>query len=440
MELVSVMQDPVRGAAPVFVIGAPRSGTSVLTWCLGQHPNLLPLEESGWLGRFSLDVGAAFRRGSTRGERSPLCMLGVGRDECFAAIGAAIDRMISEHRGALEERSRRVGELDPAQAHAGIATSRAQHEPKARWVDGTPEHSFHAAGLHALFPQARFIHLVRDADEVVDSMLAFRHEDGSPLVAGRAAAWDYWLRAVNACVLAELALGPALVQRVRYADLQQPETTLRRILAFLGEDYAPACIEPLAVRVNACAGAAALLPGDAADEALVERARRLSARLQREPQAPQSSPAACREFEAAFAAQIGCAESVDDDYARAQAALALRDRQLEERTAWSQRLDAELGALRRRYVAGSGEAQRRIALQDGDIVLARRLLAGAAALALLAATLLVGTDILPEHGALVASLTVACACSIGYAWLRRRGARAAFTALLERGARARPVP
>jgi len=57
---------------PIFVVGAPRSGTSILTWCLGQHPNLLCLEESNWMAPFAVDLAVAFRRGSERGERSIL--------------------------------------------------------------------------------------------------------------------------------------------------------------------------------------------------------------------------------------------------------------------------------------------------------------------------------------------------------------------------------
>ena len=41
---------------PIFVVGSPRSGTSILTWCLGQHPNIIPLEESGWMGDFAIEA------------------------------------------------------------------------------------------------------------------------------------------------------------------------------------------------------------------------------------------------------------------------------------------------------------------------------------------------------------------------------------------------
>ncbi|MEO7724865.1 MAG: sulfotransferase, partial [Chthoniobacterales bacterium] len=65
---------------PVFIVGSPRSGTSILTWCLGQHPNLLGLEESNWMAPFAVDLAVAFRRGSARGERSQLSSMGMERD------------------------------------------------------------------------------------------------------------------------------------------------------------------------------------------------------------------------------------------------------------------------------------------------------------------------------------------------------------------------
>ena len=41
-------------AKPVFIVGSPRSGTSILTWCPDQHPNILPLDESTGLGNLTI--------------------------------------------------------------------------------------------------------------------------------------------------------------------------------------------------------------------------------------------------------------------------------------------------------------------------------------------------------------------------------------------------
>src|SRR5205823_14831087 len=86
---------------PIFIVGSPRSGTSVLTWCLGQHSNILAQEESDWLGRFTLNIEAAYRAGTRRGERSQLQSLGIGRENFFSWFGMAIDTLILRQRHEL---------------------------------------------------------------------------------------------------------------------------------------------------------------------------------------------------------------------------------------------------------------------------------------------------------------------------------------------------
>src|ERR1051326_1981074 len=41
-------------ARPIFIVSTGRSGSTILTWCLGQHPNIIPQEESNWLGAFAI--------------------------------------------------------------------------------------------------------------------------------------------------------------------------------------------------------------------------------------------------------------------------------------------------------------------------------------------------------------------------------------------------
>jgi len=60
---------------PVFVVGMYRSGTSILTWALGQHPNLWALDETGWLPIFSNAILATWQRarGAPGSEVSARC-------------------------------------------------------------------------------------------------------------------------------------------------------------------------------------------------------------------------------------------------------------------------------------------------------------------------------------------------------------------------------
>jgi hypothetical protein len=62
-------------------------GTSVLSWCLGQHANILVQEESNWLGRFAIDVAIGYERGTLCGELAQLSAIDVQREQFFAIFG-----------------------------------------------------------------------------------------------------------------------------------------------------------------------------------------------------------------------------------------------------------------------------------------------------------------------------------------------------------------
>src|SRR5206468_2190083 len=222
------MQD--KPNRPIFVVGSPRSGTSILTWCLGHHPNVFPLPESNWMGDFAVNVAVAYQIGASRGEYSLLSAMDLGADELFAAFGCTINELILRHRSHLEsKREAKCVELKLDRSWLEASSSAAG--PKERWVDGTPEYSFHICGLRKLFPQALFIHIVRDVTSVVRSMLNFHRVSGGRLVANEQEAYNYWLRTVSSCLLAERAYGPHVVFRLRYSDLvNEPEAAFRSLL------------------------------------------------------------------------------------------------------------------------------------------------------------------------------------------------------------------
>ncbi len=286
---------------PIFVLGSPRSGTSILTWCLGQHPNIIPQEESNWLGSFAIHAASGYQRGSARGAHGQLSAIGVGREEFLALFGQTINELILSHRKQFQMQRAQLGLDVPP-----FTISRSPNEPKSRWVDGTPEYSFYICGLRKLFPEALFVHLVRDVTAVVRSLLNFFPNGRNRLVANEQAAYEYWLRRVTACVEAEQAYGPDVVYRMRYSDIvEQPESAVTSLLGFLGEPYAPECLEPLAKRINS-----ANVPADfnardlATDPAVVAQARELSDHLQSSPQPREASVTVAEKLEAEFSQRV----------------------------------------------------------------------------------------------------------------------------------------
>ncbi len=297
------MQDQIN--KPVFVVGSPRSGTSILTWCLGQHPNMFPVPESNWMGDFAVSVAIGHRIGAARGERSILSAMEIRENELFATVGQSINELILRHRKDLERKRQ---------------AKTKESEPKGRWVDGTPEYSHHICGLRRLFPDALFVHICRDVRGVVRSMLNFHRVAGIQLVPNEEKAYKYWLRTVSACIKAEKAYGPGVVYRVRYADLiSNPESTMRSLLDFLQEPYTAKCLEPLGQRINSSNVPDDFIADDpATDPTLVEQATRISAELETKPQSSEPSPAAAEAIETEFQQRTQYVADLDKAYKEAQ--------------------------------------------------------------------------------------------------------------------------
>jgi Sulfotransferase family len=327
---------------PIFVVGSPRSGTSILAWCLGHHPNIFPVPESNWMGDFAVSVAMSYQIGAARGIFSILSAMSISRDEFFSHVGRSINSLVLKHRSDLDRKRLIIavqrllkeqgsylgevtGEFDAATSLAtqqyGIAdesdllsselvdslrTAASDSEYKTRWVDQTPEYSFHICGLRKLFPSALFIHILRDVGSVVRSMLNFHRIAGTHVVPNEEEAYKYWLRTVGACLKAEQAYGPRVVYRLSYSALvKNPESTLRSLLDFLGEPYSAKCLEPLSQRINS-----SNVPPDfesddpATDPAIAEEARRLSSDIEQTCQSSQQSSAVADELEAEFDARV----------------------------------------------------------------------------------------------------------------------------------------
>lgn len=103
------------------------------------------------------------------------------------------------------------------------------------WIDHTPTNIRYVPTLLSLFPEAKFIHLVRDGRAVGASIMPL---DWGPNTIIHAANW--WVEKIAHGLAAELRYGPEMVLRLRYEDIIScPGLILEKICAFLDLGYEP---------------------------------------------------------------------------------------------------------------------------------------------------------------------------------------------------------
>lgn len=278
---------------PVFVIGSRRSGASLLTLSLGQHPMIRMIPDMSWVERFARGAAQAYGEDAESGDLSQFQALGITPNQMFEDLGVAIDRMMLRTPDHL--RSRRhptpVNGSHPSWRDFGREHVGAAHAAKpARWVDGCDTHCFIVLTLQRLFPEARFIHVVREVEEVVASLTNPDNEmvyKSRHLLFSRRDAYEHWLDAVYAGLEAERALGSRMVLRVRRQDLvSSPEATLQRVFGFIEEPFVQLCMRPFQSIPRRATSAPAVVPAAMVDEdisALRRQAGLLSFVLMNDP-------------------------------------------------------------------------------------------------------------------------------------------------------------
>ncbi len=201
----------------MFVVGAGRSGTTLLRLMLDAHPSFALPPES----HFVVALAAPRLRLENRPQ-------------------VALERVLEHPRFArwnLDEDVVRaaVARRQPtrlADLFRVIFETYADAHHKPRWGDKTPGYVQHLPLLASLFPDARFIHLIRDGRSVASSVAS---KPSGPPNAVSAAYW--WRGLVRQGRRDGAVLGPRYLE-VRYEKLiADPATVLTTVCQHLRADY-----------------------------------------------------------------------------------------------------------------------------------------------------------------------------------------------------------
>jgi len=212
--------------APVFVGGAHRSGTTMLRLMLNNHPDLSVPNETDFIAAF-YQKHAEY--GDLRDHRNSSRLLDAIADRPLVKLGG----LIFDREAILAKPIK-----DYATLVDSIFATYAERRNKTRWGDKTPSNVLEMGTLWRLFPDCRFLHIVRDGRDVALSNRTLVW--GIPSLPRMAHDWRW--RVFIGRKVGEV-LGDSYFE-VRYEDLVlHPESTLRKICQFLDVQFSPQMLE-----------------------------------------------------------------------------------------------------------------------------------------------------------------------------------------------------
>lgn len=212
--------------APIFIVGANRSGTTLLRLMLNAHSRIAIPEETAYFksGLGNMPIERWHSHDLSEADYRTFVL------EILDSNPILFDVL---SRPALEQELLNSSQRDLRRPLAHTLERWAQAQGKARWGEKTPGNLFFADVILAMFPDAHFIHLTRDPRAGVASM---QKVDFFP----NSVYFNALSRRKHARVAHTMQdlIPEDQWMTIRYEDLvSDPAPTLRRLCIFLEEKF-----------------------------------------------------------------------------------------------------------------------------------------------------------------------------------------------------------
>jgi hypothetical protein len=216
---------------PIFILGCPRSGTTLLQLMLHAHPRIaIPAETRFLLTCYSSrnDFGDLHQESSRRALASSITGQ---RQTLFYELGLDPQEITEEIV---------TGPPTLGSALGTVFRAYARRFGKPRWGDKRPSYYPYIPELLRLFPDAQIVHLIRDGRACVASLTEMPWFEQDIY-----AAISTWIEAIDCGRRAARRLPADAYYELRYERLAaDPPEQLAALCEFLGEEYDPAMAEP----------------------------------------------------------------------------------------------------------------------------------------------------------------------------------------------------
>ncbi len=202
-------------AGPIFILGFPRSGTTLVEQILSAHPAIAAGDELPGIGDLTRVLPSLLQ--------SPIGYPEALLELCMAEQRRGLDRLRDYYFDSVEA----LNVCPP-----GVAW----------FTDKMPLNETHLGLIHLIFPQAPLIHVIRHPLDVALSVYSNRMSHGFDCGASLEGVARHYALIMD---LVEHYLSQTRPRylRIRYEDIvDDQEASLRRMLDFIGLPFDPACL------------------------------------------------------------------------------------------------------------------------------------------------------------------------------------------------------
>jgi len=207
---------------PIFIVGVGRSGTTLIRQMLNSHSNIAIPYESHFITKYQDNINA-YGNLSTP-ENLNILVNDILQEPILKLwdVEVSVEQIVSQIGNTVTLES----VID------AFFSSYASTHSKARWGDKS-DYLDRMYKIRKLFPDAKFIHIIRDGRDVTNSVLKMTW---GPCNVKQAAEW--WSEHVRLGYCAGRMLPVEQYMEVRYEDLVlDTEKQLKRLCHFIDEEF-----------------------------------------------------------------------------------------------------------------------------------------------------------------------------------------------------------
>jgi hypothetical protein len=188
-----------KNQLPIFIIGCPRSGTTLVRVILDSHPHICCGPE--------MHVISAL-------------------ESCQKQITSKW-KQLKPYGVSKDEFNKKISEI-----YTVFLNRYVEEKKKKRWAEKTPENIFYVSFIDTLFPNCQFINVLRDGRDVVTS---FKKRWGKAAIITGIKQWN---KSAELTCSYRKQFSSDRYFEVKYENLvQRPEEETKKMMGFLGEEW-----------------------------------------------------------------------------------------------------------------------------------------------------------------------------------------------------------